>query len=168
MIYINKLNYPPQCFYLSIFIHTTNVRFEFVLHDTYASFPRKLTHEPHKHTRTDEEHGYNFGFKNVCSKSCDVQIDVRCTSFRERRSSMKAIHSISYSLPPQKPGTVYWCEACERKVNPSTRFYTCEDCSSTLHIKCVVTKSQLFLMFLHLGRIVICASPVAKTQQVSY
>ncbi|CAF1820106.1 uncharacterized protein LOC111205053 [Brassica napus] len=179
---------------------------DFVLHETCATLPRKLRHELHKHTLTlrpnttpDEEHGYNLfnctvcqrlcsGFKYVCSKSCDVQIDVRCCSIRELfvheshpqhplfLTSSEPIdcgacneiaspvlncvdcgfslgydcatlpnkvkhkcdtHFLSVCYGEETSGE-YWCEACERKVNPSTRFYTCEDCSSTLHITCVI------------------------------
>ncbi|XP_056845401.1 uncharacterized protein LOC108806504 isoform X4 [Raphanus sativus] len=179
---------------------------DYVLHETCANLPRKLRHELHKHTLTlrpnttpDEEHGYNLfhctvckrlcsGFKYVCSKPCDVQIDVRCTSVREPFiHESHPQHQLFFTSPEAKycgacganastvlncvdcgfalgydcatlPNKVkhkcdrhflsvcygeeasgqYWCEACERKVNPSTRFYTCEDCSSTLHIKCVI------------------------------
>ncbi|KFK40134.1 hypothetical protein AALP_AA3G335100 [Arabis alpina] len=38
----------------------------------------------------------------------------------------------------EKTSGQYWCEACETKVNPNKRFYTCEDCSTTLHINCVI------------------------------
>ncbi|KAH0925462.1 hypothetical protein HID58_017718 [Brassica napus] len=116
--------------YRSIFIHTIQtVQFViFVLHETCDSLPRKLRHELHKHTlilrpknNPDEEHGYNLfnspvcqqlysGFKYVSSKSCDVQIDVRCVLQLRRRSTMKAIRIISYTLPPQKPSFVVLVE----------------------------------------------------------
>ncbi|CDY27938.1 BnaCnng05230D [Brassica napus] len=154
---------------------------DFVLHETCATLPRKLRHELHKHTLTlrpnttpDEEHGYNLfnctvcqrlcsGFKYVCSKSCDVQIDVRCCSIRELfvHESHPQHPLFLTSSEPIDCGACneiaspvlncvdcgfslgYDCatlpnKACERKVNPSTRFYTCEDCSSTLHITCVI------------------------------
>ncbi|CAN6825707.1 unnamed protein product [Brassica oleracea] len=179
---------------------------DFVLHKTCAGLARKLRHELHKHTLTlrpntnpDEEHGYNLfnctacqqlcsGFKYVCSKSCDVQIDVRCTSVKEPFNHGSHPHHKLYLTSSEakfcdacgvKTSTVlncvdcgfalgydcatlpnkvkhkcdrhflsvcygeeasgkYWCEACEGEVHPSRRFYTCEDCSSTLHIKCVI------------------------------
>ncbi|CAF1820172.1 unnamed protein product [Brassica oleracea] len=179
---------------------------DFVLHKTCAGLARKLRHELHKHTLTlrpntnpDEEHRYNLfnctacqqlcsGFKYVCSKSCDVQIDVRCTSVKEPFNHGSHPHHKLYLTSSEakfcgacgvKTSTVlncvdcrfalgydcatlpnkvkhkcdrhflsvcygeeasgkYWCEACEGEVQPSRRFYTCEDCSSTLHIKCVI------------------------------
>lgn len=38
----------------------------------------------------------------------------------------------------EKASGQYWCEVCEKQLNSNTRFYTCEDCSSTLHIDCVI------------------------------
>lgn len=125
-----KLPTAVLALYRSIFIHTIQtVRFViFVLHETCDSLPRKLRHELHKHTlilrpknNPDEEHGYNLfnspvcqqlysGFKYVSSKSCDVQIDVRCVLQLRRRSTMKAIRIISYTLPPQKPSFVVLVE----------------------------------------------------------
>ncbi|WZY92488.1 hypothetical protein YC2023_064817 [Brassica napus] len=115
----------------------------------------------------------------VCSKSCDVQIDVRCTSVRESRSSMKAIHSIKAKY------CQLWClwSECIHCVWTALIVASLWDMTAApLFISNAwlgnshsgeqgrwpyhVTESQLFLMFSHLGRIVICASPVAKTQQV--
>ncbi|ESQ46938.1 hypothetical protein EUTSA_v10028133mg, partial [Eutrema salsugineum] len=33
---------------------------------------------------------------------------------------------------------LYWCEICERELNPKEWFYTCNDYGSTLHVNCVL------------------------------
>lgn len=38
----------------------------------------------------------------------------------------------------ENPSGEYWCEICEKRIDPHKWFYTCEECSSTLHIHCVL------------------------------
>ncbi|KFK29943.1 hypothetical protein AALP_AA7G198300 [Arabis alpina] len=38
----------------------------------------------------------------------------------------------------EKANGRYWCDICEKVVDPSKWFYTCSDCGLTLHLKCVV------------------------------
>ncbi|CAA7026631.1 unnamed protein product [Microthlaspi erraticum] len=36
----------------------------------------------------------------------------------------------------------YWCEKCERKIDPKKWFYTCDKCCTTLHIDCLFGDSS--------------------------
>ncbi|CAN7076761.1 unnamed protein product [Brassica oleracea var. botrytis] len=71
---------------------------------------------------------------------CGFSLGYDCATLPNKVKHKCDTHFLSVCYGEETSGE-YWCEACEaceRKVNPSTRFYTCEDCSSTLHITCVI------------------------------
>ncbi|XP_010485025.1 PREDICTED: uncharacterized protein LOC104763339 [Camelina sativa] len=37
-----------------------------------------------------------------------------------------------------KTGDKYWCDICERELDPKKWFYTCSDCGVTMHVECVI------------------------------
>ncbi|CAH8370036.1 unnamed protein product [Eruca vesicaria subsp. sativa] len=39
---------------------------------------------------------------------------------------------------------VYWCEVCEKLLDPEEWFYTCDECCTTIHLQCLFG-SDLFL-----------------------
>lgn len=68
---------------------------------------------------------------------CDFTLGFDCATLPNKVKHKCDTHFLSVCFGEETSGQ-YWCEACEEKVNPNTRFYTCEDCSSTLHINCVI------------------------------
>ncbi|XP_024004133.1 uncharacterized protein LOC18026538 [Eutrema salsugineum] len=68
---------------------------------------------------------------------CDFSLGFDCATLPNKVKHKCDTHFLSVCFG-EKTSKEYWCEACETEVNPSTRFYTCEDCSSTLHIDCVI------------------------------
>ncbi|KAL9285425.1 hypothetical protein AtEden1_Chr4g0274221 [Arabidopsis thaliana] len=41
----------------------------------------------------------------------------------------------------EKANGIYWCEICEKKMNPEKWFYTCKDQWASLHTECAETGS---------------------------
>ncbi|ESQ30460.1 hypothetical protein EUTSA_v10012084mg, partial [Eutrema salsugineum] len=46
----------------------------------------------------------------------------------------------------------YWCEFCESKLDATKWFYTCNSCSVTLHVTCLLGKKALYMKPNHLIR----------------
>lgn len=46
-------------------------------------------------------------------------------------------HPLFLSYGDMNVDEKYWCEACEKKVEPKEGFYTCNDCGVVLHISCL-------------------------------
>ncbi|CAA0407203.1 unnamed protein product [Arabidopsis thaliana] len=44
----------------------------------------------------------------------------------------------------ENSGGLYWCEVCEKQIDPNKWFYTCDDCCTTAHVECI------FGPFMHL------------------
>ncbi|KAG7584418.1 Zinc finger PHD-type [Arabidopsis suecica] len=70
---------------------------------------------------------------------CDFNLDFKCALLPEKVMRHRYDdHPLFLSYGESSVDGEYWCEACEKKVNPKKWFYTCNDCGVTLHISCVV------------------------------
>ncbi|KAJ4898101.1 Cysteine/Histidine-rich C1 domain family protein [Raphanus sativus] len=38
-------------------------------------------------------------------------------------------------------GDIYWCEMCEKLLDPKEWFYTCDECCTTIHLQCIFGSS---------------------------
>ncbi|KAF8074262.1 hypothetical protein N665_1116s0001 [Sinapis alba] len=142
----------PQLFY-----HCE--RCDYSLHEVCAGLPRKLDHALHNHTLfldPSPPNNYSYmtcsvcfrastGFRYRCSKEgCSLfSADVRCISVKECyiHKSHYDKHPLTLSYGEEKSSSaddVYWCEVCEKLLDPKEWFYTCDECCTTVHLQCSI------------------------------
>uniref|UniRef100_A0A1J3F285 Phorbol-ester/DAG-type domain-containing protein n=2 Tax=Noccaea caerulescens TaxID=107243 RepID=A0A1J3F285_NOCCA len=68
---------------------------------------------------------------------CEFALGFDCATLPHKVKHKCDTHFLSVCFGEETSGQ-YWCEVCETRVDPNKRFYTCEDCSTTLHINCVI------------------------------
>ncbi|XP_024006869.1 uncharacterized protein LOC18012767 [Eutrema salsugineum] len=69
---------------------------------------------------------------------CNYYLDFRCATLPLTvRLHKYDAHPLTLCYGEKASGK-YWCDICEREINPETWFYTCHDCGVTLHVYCVL------------------------------
>ncbi|CAL9233687.1 unnamed protein product [Arabidopsis halleri] len=103
-------------------------------------------HELHPHPlyRTSTEHKTC----GACSKDseyvlsctvCDFALGMECATLPRKLKHRCDDHDLSLHHEPGKSKGQLWCDICEGKTDPNVWFYGCDDCGTTLHIKCVLS-----------------------------
>lgn len=109
-----------------------------------CSIREPFTHESHRHQLflTCPE----AKLCGACNKSastvlncvvCEFALGFDCATLPHKVKHKCDTHFLSVCFGEETSGQ-YWCEVCETRVDPNQRFYTCEDCRTTLHINCVI------------------------------
>ncbi|KAG7537852.1 DC1 [Arabidopsis suecica] len=74
-----------------------------------------------------------------CTVCDDYSLCMRCATLPRKVKHRCDDHFLSLC----QGSSVYdtgdlWCDICERKTDPSVRYYTCDECGLSLHIDCVL------------------------------
>ncbi|KAL9859186.1 putative chromatin regulator PHD family [Arabidopsis thaliana] len=70
---------------------------------------------------------------------CDFSLCFECVSLPQKVRYKHDKHMLNLSYGEETSTMTYWCEVCERKLDPKERFYTCdENCCVSLHIICLL------------------------------
>ncbi|KAJ4906095.1 Cysteine/Histidine-rich C1 domain family protein [Raphanus sativus] len=112
--------------------------------------PDYFTHESHDHPLfiSTSYKGKNKiwceGCKGICMQSylqcsvCKFALCYQCATIPNEICYKYDKHPLSLCYGEEvRDGMYYWCEVCEKKVNPTDWFYTCNECSITIHVKCM-------------------------------
>ncbi|XP_023641213.1 uncharacterized protein LOC17891438 isoform X1 [Capsella rubella] len=117
-----------------------------------SSVPDYFTHESHEHPlfiSTSSKGGNKtgcVGCKKIgmrsylqCTK-CKFAMCYLCATIPTKVSYKYDKHPLYLSYG-EKSDDTYWCEVCEKKVNPRDRFYKCNECCITIHLHCIFGSS---------------------------
>ncbi|KAJ0458739.1 putative chromatin regulator PHD family [Helianthus annuus] len=119
--------------------------------DVHCAFlPKEITHTFHpNHLLSPVYHkylddpcrmcGYFFqGISFDCRTCNDFRLHVKCALFipeTTRNKCDKHPMKLSY-FPVENHKSDYFCEVCERELNPEMPFYHCHDCMQSMHTNC--------------------------------
>uniref|UniRef100_A0A1J3JT08 Phorbol-ester/DAG-type domain-containing protein n=1 Tax=Noccaea caerulescens TaxID=107243 RepID=A0A1J3JT08_NOCCA len=123
----------------------------FMLHVQCATISEPLVHESHMDPlfltskpgeqriclvckELDHKHTETFN----CIE-CDFALCFKCATLPQKVRYKHDKHELTLSYGKETSTMTYWCEVCERKINPKKRFYMCEEyCCVTLHVECLI------------------------------
>ncbi|CAA0382054.1 DC1 [Arabidopsis suecica] len=118
-----------------------------------SSVPEYFTHKSHKHplfistSSKGENKTYCVGCKKIGMRSylqctiCKFALCYQCATIPTEVSYKYDKHPLSLCYG-EKADETYWCELCEKKVNPRDWFYTCNECCITIHLHCLFGSSS--------------------------
>ncbi|CAL9242582.1 unnamed protein product [Arabidopsis halleri] len=70
---------------------------------------------------------------------CDFALCFKCATLPQKVRYKHDKHMLTLSYGEETSAMTYWCEVCEKKINPKERFYMCDEyCCVTLHIECML------------------------------
>ncbi|XP_023633599.1 uncharacterized protein LOC17875747 isoform X2 [Capsella rubella] len=70
---------------------------------------------------------------------CDFALCFKCTLLPQKVRYKHDKHVLTLSYGEETSTMTYWCEVCEKTLNPNERFYMCDGyCCVTLHIECML------------------------------
>ncbi|KAG7611737.1 DC1 [Arabidopsis suecica] len=70
---------------------------------------------------------------------CDFALCFKCATLPQKVRYKHDKHMLTLSYGEETSTMTYWCEVCEKKINPKERFYMCDEyCCVTLHIECML------------------------------
>ncbi|KAJ0680061.1 putative chromatin regulator PHD family [Helianthus annuus] len=122
----------------------------FIVDAECAFLPKEITHTIHPNhllSRVyDDDLGYrcrmceNFfqGNSFHCHTCNDFRLHAKCALFipeTTRNKCDKHPMKLSY-IPIENHKSDYFCEVCERKLNPERPFYHCHECMQSMHTAC--------------------------------
>jgi len=111
-----------------------------------------FTHESHEHPLfiCTSSKGENKicceGCKEICQQpylqctTCKFAMCYQCTTVPTEVCYKYDKHPLSLCYGEQADD-MYWCEICEKEVNPADWFYTCNICCITIHLHCIFGNS---------------------------
>ncbi|KAJ4907089.1 Cysteine/Histidine-rich C1 domain family protein [Raphanus sativus] len=132
----------------------------FMLHVQCATIYEPLIHTSHVHplflTSEPEEyrsclicHDSGLRFGSGSSETfncieCDFSLCFKCASLPQKVRYKHDEHILTLFYGDQEASQTNhnWCEICERKIKLGKRFYACDECCVTLHIKCLLGKDM--------------------------
>ncbi|XP_020884059.1 uncharacterized protein LOC110229147 [Arabidopsis lyrata subsp. lyrata] len=112
-----------------------------------GSLNEPLVHDGHKHPlyfAKEELHHCDGCQKNINDymlrcEDCDFDLCLNCATLPEKIWHRNDGHPLTLCCgEKEKASGKYWCDICERELDPSIWFYTCSDCGVTLHAQCVL------------------------------
>ncbi|KAG7614748.1 putative chromatin regulator PHD family [Arabidopsis thaliana] len=72
-------------------------------------------------------------------KACDFDLCLYCATLPKRIWHRNDGHPLTLCCGEKEEANgKYWCDICEKELDPSIWFYTCFDCGVTLHAQCVL------------------------------
>ncbi|CAH8267472.1 unnamed protein product [Arabidopsis lyrata] len=125
----------------------------FQLHVQCTTISEPLVHESHMHplfltSKPGEERicsvCKNKGRSSTketfnCIEECDFSLCFGCATLPQKVRYKHDKHTLTLSYGEETSTMMYWCEICEREINPKKRFYMCDEyCCVTLHIDCML------------------------------
>ncbi|KAL1219200.1 Protein VACUOLELESS GAMETOPHYTES [Cardamine amara subsp. amara] len=129
----------------------------FTLHVQCATIYEPLIHKSHVHPLfltsepgecrscsicNDSGIGYGSDETFNCIE-CNFSLCFKCASLPQKVRYKHDEHILTLSYGEETSETNHnWCEMCETRIKPGKRFYTCEDCCVTLHIKCLLGRDM--------------------------
>ncbi|KAF8088332.1 hypothetical protein N665_0545s0001 [Sinapis alba] len=69
--------------------------------------------------------------------ACNFSLCLFCATLPLKTWQRTDEHPLTLCCGKEASGE-YWCEICEKSLDPSLWFYTCSDCRVTLHARCVI------------------------------
>jgi len=113
--------------------------------------PDHFTHESHEHplfiSTSFKAEIRCQGCQKECMQSylqCTICIFImcyKCATIPTEVSYKHDKHPLSLCYG-EKADDTYWCELCEKEVNPRNWFYTCNICCITIHLHCIFGSSS--------------------------
>ncbi|CAA0383740.1 unnamed protein product [Arabidopsis thaliana] len=129
---------------------------DFRLHVQCARISEPLLHPSHMHplfltSKPDEERNCSVCAKapgeytketfNCIEEECDFALCFKCATLPQQVRYKHDKHILPLSYGKKTSSMIYWCEACEGKINPEEGFYKCDEyCCVNLHITCMLGK----------------------------
>ncbi|KAJ0532939.1 putative chromatin regulator PHD family [Helianthus annuus] len=123
---------------------------DFIIDVECAFLPKEITHTSHPNhvlSRVYQsgflcrickytESGNNFSFS--CHTCNDFHLHTKCALFIPETTMNKCDkHPMKLSyFPIENHKSDYFCEVCERELNPERPFYHCRDCMQSIHTTC--------------------------------
>ncbi|KAJ0639229.1 putative chromatin regulator PHD family [Helianthus annuus] len=119
--------------------------------DVHCAFlPEEITHTCHpNHLLSRVHHGAWDNWCRICERytdmdyfSChtcnDFRLDAKCALFIPETTWNKCDkHPMKLSyFPIENHKSDYFCEVCERELNPERPFYHCHECMQSMHTTC--------------------------------
>ncbi|CAL9228988.1 unnamed protein product [Arabidopsis halleri] len=125
---------------------------DFQLHVQCANLSEPLVHESHMHPLFLTSRPGEYRNCCACKESyfsvtsetfncieCDFALCFRCATLPQKVRYKHDKHMLTLSYGEETSTMTYWCEVCERNLNPKERFYKCDKyCCITLHIECML------------------------------
>ncbi|CAA7016808.1 unnamed protein product [Microthlaspi erraticum] len=79
--------------------------------------------------------------------------------------------TLCYGETTKEEDIYWWCEVCEKQLDPTKWFYTCNECCTTVHLQCVFGSSAFMKprsVFSHWNGVVRVFRNGSNTRQVCY
>ncbi|KAL9309786.1 putative chromatin regulator PHD family [Arabidopsis thaliana] len=73
---------------------------------------------------------------------CNSFLGIRCASLPFEAHYKHDRHPLILCRDEDTSSGLYWCEICESELDPKTWFYTCDFCTITLHVNCLLGKDM--------------------------
>ncbi|CAA0319308.1 unnamed protein product [Arabidopsis thaliana] len=126
------------------------------LHVRCGTISEPLVHGSHRHPLFLTSRPGDWRTCSVCKESsryvthetfncvqCVFALCFKCAAIPQKVRYKHDNHVLilSYGKEIETSTMAYWCEACERKINPKGQFYNCDEYGCvTLHIECLIGK----------------------------
>ncbi|CAH8352541.1 unnamed protein product [Eruca vesicaria subsp. sativa] len=68
---------------------------------------------------------------------CGFVLGFKCATLPQVVKHRVDDHPLSLYYGEEEASGKYWCDICEKEINPKNWFYTCKDQQASLHIRCV-------------------------------
>ncbi|CAA7022060.1 unnamed protein product [Microthlaspi erraticum] len=151
------------------FYSCTKIGCHFKLHVQCGTISEPLVHESHTHPlfltskpgerrrcSVCKDTGDAYAETFNCIEECDFALCFKCATLPHKVRYKHDKHMLSLSYGKEISMGTYWCEVCERKLNPKERFYMCDEyCRVTIHIECLLGVEfymKVGSSLIHLGR----------------
>ncbi|XP_021902876.1 uncharacterized protein LOC110818343 [Carica papaya] len=114
-----------------------------------SSIPDTLIHQAHRHNlfvffKDDREHKCNgcgaLEKNGLQCCECWYFLDFKCATLPLTAMHSYDEHPLKLTFEDDSDPDQLYCDVCEDKRNPYHWFYSCNDCSVTIHPKCVFGK----------------------------
>lgn len=69
---------------------------------------------------------------------CKFCLCFACATIPDKIPYEDDAHSLSINYGENFSGECYWCDSCERQVDPHKNFYECSNCETIVHTKCAI------------------------------
>ncbi|CAH2046175.1 unnamed protein product [Thlaspi arvense] len=77
-----------------------------------------------------------------CSTTCEFDLCYRCATFPSEVRYKHDKHPLSLCYGEEtSDGNKYWCDICEKELDSTEWFYTCDKCCVTIHLDCIFGSS---------------------------
>ncbi|ESQ39819.1 hypothetical protein EUTSA_v10000829mg [Eutrema salsugineum] len=124
------------------------------IHVGCITLPDVFTHKSHEHPLCFPilEHRYKEKIIcKICKKhcllsflqctTCEFDMCYRCATFPNEVHYKHDEHPLSLCYGETADGGKYWCDICEKELDSTKWFYTCNKCCVTVHLHCIFGSS---------------------------